>query len=112
MPPIDEIALQSQPPNAAPPRCGAHDVVLYKLAQVDTRVERTQADLREFTSDWKDHKEDVSKALVTLSDSMKQIDPAAVRSSATKSGIIISGLVTIIVAILANLDKLEAFLKP
>lgn len=111
MPPIDEVALQQSPPNAAAPRCGAHDVVLYKLAQVDTKVERTQADFKEFTSDWKDHKEDVSKALVVLSDSMKQIDPAAVRSSATKSGVIVSGLVAIVVAIIANLDKIEAFLK-
>lgn len=94
-------------------RCNSHESLVREItllgADVKHSIETTEANYRALKAD----NEDTKKTLKTLTDettkqskALDNLDPAATRSRLAYHGLIVSGGVSLLVAIVANVDKL------
>lgn len=92
-------------------RCGAHEGMVRETTLLGADVRRLFDEIRKNSEEIRETNEEFSKSLKSISESLANIDPAATKTRLTYNGILVSGGVSIVVALIANSDKLAEVWK-
>ncbi len=92
-------------------RCGGHDALVREVAAVGVHVSRSYQENRQAWDDQKKYNQTVDAKLSAIHTSVSALDPEVTKSRLTFQGLFVSGLVSVVVAGIANLDKIIAAIQ-